>query len=299
MRSGTILDRSGNRYKPATVRSYERSIRLAIVPALGSRRVSDVRRVHVQAFVDEQRASGIAASTVHNRLDPLRVVFRRALRAEEIGVDPALHLDLPAIRNRRERIEGRERAHELIQALSDDDRALWTVLFYAGLRRGEARALRWTAVDFDEGVLRVVKTWDDEEGEVDPKSEAGKRAVPMGDAVRKALAAHKLRTGRDGADLVFGRTRTLPFIPSTVRTRARDAWAAVGLEPLSPHEARHCAVSYFRAAGYDWKEIQVWVGHSDVGTTMNVYAKLLPGSHREAAAKLDAFLAGREATAGG
>lgn len=47
---------------------------------------------------------------------------------------------------------------------------------------------------------------------------------------------------------------------------------------------------FFRACGWDWKQIQEAVGHSDIRTTMNVYAKLLPGSHLEATAKLDAFL---------
>jgi integrase len=55
-------------------------------------------------------------------------------------------------------------------------------------------------------------------------------------------------------------------------------------------------VSYFRACGWDWKEISEAVGHTDVRTTMNVYAKLLPGSHTERAAKLDAFLGDGAAT---
>jgi hypothetical protein len=40
-------------------------------------------------------------------------------------------------------------------------------------------------------------------------------------------------------DLVFGRTATEPFYASTIRARANEAWKAAGLEPITPHEARH------------------------------------------------------------
>ena len=91
---------------------------------------------------------------------------------------------------------------------------------------------------------------------------------------------------------MFGRTATLPFVPSTVRARARKAWEAVELDPLSPHEARHCAASYLIAAGVNAKELSVYVGHTDIRTTYTVYGHLMPGSEREAAAKLDALLEG-------
>jgi hypothetical protein len=67
--------------------------------------------------------------------------------------------------------------------------------------------------------------------------------------VRRELMAHKQRTNRDGPDLVFGRTATEAFFASTIRARANKAWKAAGLEPITPHEARHCAISYFIAAG--------------------------------------------------
>lgn len=169
------------------------------------------------------------------------------------------------------------------------------MLLYAGLRRGEARALRWRHVDFDAGVLRVEATWDDNEGEVEPKSGAGRRVVPIAGVVRRELAALKLRTARHDDGLVFGREPHLAFIPTTLRSRARKAWQAAGLEPLTPHEARHCAASYLIAAGLNAKELSVYIGHSDIRTTYNRYGHLMPGGEREATARLDAFLERRPA----
>jgi integrase len=52
---------------------------------------------------------------------------------------------------------------------------LWATAFYAGLRRGELRALRWTDVDLAAGVIRVEQSWDVKEGVIEPKSTTGRR----------------------------------------------------------------------------------------------------------------------------
>ena len=290
MRDGSMLNRSGMTYRPATIRAYEQAIRAYINPALGSRRLHEVRRRDVQAFADGLRAKGLGASTIYNKLDPLRVMFRRAIRDDVIAVDPTDGIELPAIRGRRDRIASVASAEALIAAAPDQDRAMWATAFYAGLRRGELRALRWRHVDFAAGVIRVEDGWDDQEGVQDAKTAAGRRVVPIAGALRRSLAAHKLATGRNADELVFGRTATLPFVPSTTRRRALAAWGTVGLEPLTPHEARHTCASYLIAAGLNPKQIQTYIGHSDVRTTFNVYSHLLPGDEAKAAAQLDALL---------
>jgi integrase len=100
-------------------------------------------------------------------------------------------------------------------------------------------------------VIRVERSWDPVKGPTDVKTGAGRRAVPMAFVVRRELMAHNARTGRDGPDLVFGRTATEVFYASTIRARANKALKQAGLEPLTPHEARQCAISYVIAAGLD------------------------------------------------
>ena len=82
---------------------------------------------------------------------------------------------------------------------------------------------------------------------------------------------------------MFGRTATEAFFPSTIAARARKAWLVAGIEPLTLREARHCAISYFIAAGLDWKQISTWAGHGDVRQTWNRYGHLVPGGEHEAA----------------
>ena len=102
---GTILDRGGKPYKPSTARGYEQLLHAYVVPALGGHKLTQVDRRDVQDFVDDLRTQGLSASTIANILDPLRVIFRRAMRRDEVSIDPTDNLDLPAIRGRRDRIE--------------------------------------------------------------------------------------------------------------------------------------------------------------------------------------------------
>src|SRR5215218_2251572 len=216
-KSGAIPNRAGQRYKPAAWRGYERSLNLRILPELGGMRLSAIARADVQDFADKLTSEGLSASTVQNTLDPLRVIFRRAIRRDVIAVDPTENLELRRPDGRRDRIARPDEAAALLNALPDEERALWATAMYAGLRRGELRALRWSDVDLaaEPAVIHVRRTWDDSEGELDDtKTDAGRRVVPLIAKLRVLLAEHGLRTTRAGDDLVFGRTAADPFTPT-------------------------------------------------------------------------------------
>lgn len=103
-REGAIRNRSGHPYKPSTIRGYEQSLRLHIYPELGPRRLSDVRRSDLQAFVDRILTGGADPSSARNALMPLRVIYRYALARDQVAMNPTLGLEMPAARGRRERV---------------------------------------------------------------------------------------------------------------------------------------------------------------------------------------------------
>jgi integrase len=158
MRSGRVRTRSGDRYKPSAIRGYEGALRDRIVPILGGKRLGDVQRRDVQRIVDDLLAEGRDPSTIRNALMPLRVIYRRALEDGDVTVNPCMHLRLPAVRGRRERIASPEEAQKLLTALPERDRPIWATALYAGLRRGELMALRWEDVDLAAGVIRVERS---------------------------------------------------------------------------------------------------------------------------------------------
>jgi integrase len=310
MKDGSIRSARRKPYRPSTVRSYERATGLypemrqrapeRICDRLGDLQLSELTRHDVQDYVERLASDGWDASTIHNQLDVLRCAYRRARQRDEVGVDPLDGLDVPDADGRRDRAVGIDEAERLIRALPDPDRALWATYLYAGLRRGEARALRVRDVDLDgRREIHVARVWDDMEGELDgAKTDAGTRAVPIFAPLAEMLVPHLMATGRRARPdaLVFGRDDTEPFVPSTVRRQALDAWAAAGLEPISPHECRHSCGSIWISALKitDPNQVKEWMGHSSIVMTFDHYGHELKGARERAVAEADAAWAARQ-----
>ncbi len=209
--AGTVRNRSGDPYKPSALRSYERAMRLRVLPEFGGARLADVRRADLQDFADELLGDGLNPSTIKCTLLPLRAIFRRAMSRGELMVNQCIGLELPAVRGGRDRIAGPDEAAALISAVPDDDRAVWGTAMFAGLRLGELRALRDESIDLAAGVIHVERGWDEIEGEIAVKSAAANRKVPIAGVLRDLLVEHRMSTDRTGGELAFGRTPRDPF----------------------------------------------------------------------------------------
>ena len=63
-----------------------------------------------------------------------------------------------------------------------------------------------------------------------------------------------------------------------------------GLKKIRFHDLRHSCASLLYASGVGLKEIQEWLGHSDIGTTSNIYTHLDCNSKRISANAMQASL---------
>jgi integrase len=298
-RSGAIRTRSGDPYKPSTIRSYELALRGphdrpgGLLRELGAIRLSDLTVEDVQTYADRLLGEGAQPSTVRNAVMPVRVICR--WRRREIAVNPTVGLALPAVRCSIRRIASPAEAEQLLAALSARDRPLWATALYAGLRRGELMGLRWSDVDLARGVINVCRSWDPKEREmVAPKSQAGRRRVPIATALRCFLAPLSL-SAPVSDELVFGCAGT-PFCASSLYERARRAWRRAELEQLSLHDCRHTFASLMIAAGVNAKALSTFMGHANISITVDRYGHLLPGAEDQAATLMDAYLQGARAS---
>jgi integrase len=303
--SGAILTKGARRYKPSFRREVERAMRLHVLDDLGAVRLGELRRADVQRLVERLNEQGLSGSRVRGVVVALKCVLRRALQDDEISVDPTARLRLPEPAGRRERVVTVDEGERLISALPKEDRALWATALYAGLRRGELRALRWRNVDLASGVIHVRESMDDREGVIAPKSSRGVRETPVPPKLIDYLTEIKATTGRRDGDLVFGSSASTPFTPSNIRRKAAAAWKRWNgaetkraeaqdrgpnlLIPVALHELRHSWVSHLGEAGFTLEEAAVFAGHSAVSMTER-YKHAFPGAAAAAAERLGAYL---------
>lgn len=270
MRSGAVLDKRGQRYKPSTLRKYEMVLRLYVLPHIGLYDVRDLTRADVQRMVNEIAAAS-SAESARKALVALRVILRDPLeRREDMTVNPCVGVRVPSDGEHREvRIITHSERHALIAAATEDDHLLkrslggplLVLLFGSGLRLGEALALPWgrDGLDLDGSVVHVRRSLDrmrDTTGEfpfVRPKTSAGFRSVPtLSDEDLEILHRHREESGDppDG-ELVFSEKDGTPL---NANGRPRHLWnrAIAAAEVADPrpriHDIRHAwAVDMLRA----------------------------------------------------
>jgi integrase len=128
----------------------------------------------------------------------------------------------------------------------------------------------------------------------DPKADRSRRAVPLPDDLRTALHKHRarqleerLRAGSawqsdDFADLVFTDQVGKPLSGYHVTRRFRKLLKDSGLARMRYHDLRHAAASLMAAQGVPVRVAMEILGHSQISTTMNIYAHVAPDYQRDA-----------------
>lgn len=183
---------------------------------------------------------------------------------------------------------------------------LFTILLGTGLRIGECLGLTWKEVDFENKLIYVTHTLRyDNYGDgskfhiSEPKTESGKRIIPMIEEVQKAFQNiwnKNIILGGSGdftvdgyQDFVFlTRKKRRLYMPNTISqmlTRIVNSYndeeriiaAAENREPLllphlTPHIMRHTFCTRFCENETNVKVIQEIMGHRDIKVTMNIYS---------------------------
>jgi integrase len=119
--------------------------------------------------------------------------------------------------------------------------------------------------------------------------------------VREALRRHRvrqleerLRAGPLWQDwgLVFTTATGTPICGKNLTHQFQRLLASAGLPRRPFHHLRHSAATFLLAAGCDIRTVQQVLGHSQISTTADLYAHVMPSLLKDAAEKLDAILRG-------
>lgn len=182
---------------------------------------------------------------------------------------------------------------------------IFALMVGTGLRVGEAVGLRWNDVDFDNNTISVNHTliyYNHAKGGCyfginTPKTRAGERTIPMIESVREAIlqekeyqreAGIKCTARVDGfTDFIFvnrfGNTQHQGTLNKALRRiirdcnqeildKAKDKDNVILLPNFSCHTLRHTFTTRLCESGINIKVIQSVLGHSDVSTTLDIYA---------------------------
>lgn len=260
-------------WKPSVVRDRRSTLRAHLLPVFGDRPVRELSRDDVRdwwrGLHDPRRDGGpLSTRTCNKLLTELRASLnwaREEYRLTENAAD--------GIRKHRELTSERpdfysvEEVEALVRAAaSDQDALIFRTAAFAGMRRGELVSLRWRHIDFARSHIYVVENVSAGQ-DARVKDHEG-RTVPLAPQLAQPLAAWRTANATDD-DLVF--PGTLPgrkLDGDALSTRYRKARDRAGLRPLRFHDLRHAFGSLAVDGGASIVQVQAWMGHADIETTM-------------------------------
>lgn len=172
--------------------------------------------------------------------------------------------------------------------------AVYFGLFY-GLRRSEIVGLQWHNFDFEHNTFTIAHTVTTYrkrgKGKVSryakdkTKNKSSLRTLPLIPLFREKLLA--LKNKQKFERELFKRSYVQDYIgyvyvneigelihPDYISTEFPKFLRKHGLRKIRFHDTRHSCASLLLRNGVSMKQIQAWLGHSDYGTTANLYAHL-------------------------
>ena len=293
---------------PRTCERYEEIVRVHLIPALGSFPLLALQPHHIQKYYAEALDSGrrngkggLSALTVHKHHRILYESLRYGVRQGILVRNPAEAVTPPHGQSKELTIVGANRLQLILEAAKESPYyALFFMMAYTGVRRGEALGLRWGDIDLGKATLSVVQTLQQlHNGEYifrEPKSKHSQRQIALSPSLAIALWEYRLKQeqarrplGQQLAptDLVFSHPDGRPLRPNTVSRALQEIAQSLGLYSVRLHDLRHAHATILLQQGVHPKIVQERLGHSSVATTLDIYSHVTPGLQEAAARRFD------------
>jgi integrase len=306
-RDGITVSAYLDRWEPAHGRDLEGGSRAQARHALarvrerlGDRKLQSVTRADVDALVDWMLTSGrkrggmpgtpLSARSVQLTLVHFQRACDDAIEDRLISINPCRRVKRPKQDRPVHELWSDEDAARF-EAIAAQDRLHPVITLQClGLRPEEVCGLHWrrdVSLPKRQIAIQVVRTLvDGKVVEKPPKTDAGRRTLPLDDPLTGELrafhalqAAEKLAAGEAYTDggYVLCDELGLPYDPARLRRVYYRLMRQAGVRKVKPYTAtRHAAGSYLAHAGVSPDIIAAWLGHTDASFTMKTYVQARP-----------------------
>lgn len=209
----------------------------------------------IEAYIKDRSAAGAAPATVNADLAVLRLIMRKAVEQRHLSRSPFRDEQGPvkSLRPLREpadrvRYLSGDELERLLATLDRDPylRAFVLVALNCGLRRDEILSLTYVSVDWDNKMVRLVRT-----------KTYRAHVVYLNPVAMGALESLPRRL--DG--------KLWPYTSDQVSMRFTRAARAAGVTDFHLHDLRHTFCSYQAMAGVTGKALSELVGHRTAAMT--------------------------------
>jgi len=229
----------------------------------------------------------LSGKSLHDHHCVIRGALEDAVKKNIIPYNPADRVTLPKKQKYVGNFYTQEQAKALLGAIKGTIvENIVTLTIVYGLRRSEAVGLKWSAVNFENDTFTIESTvvrFSEIVEKNTTKNQASHRTYPMTPEIKQMFLSIRERQQEmkelmgdsyieSGYVFTWDDGRILN--PDYVSRKFSQILKANGLPHIRYHDLRHTTASLLIAKGYDIKRVSEWLGHSDIGTTANIYGHL-------------------------
>lgn len=245
----------------------------ALEPHFGQRDGDTITLEDCRAYVRQRRKAGRSDGTIHTELGHLRTVVVWAERRRLIQRAP--DIDRPQKPEPKDRHLTRSEVQRILAACTlPHVRLVIHLMTGTAARIAAILDLTWDRVDFERRLIHL-------RNPDDTSRRKGRAVVPMTDTLFAALNVARNEAMTDYV-VEWAGEKVI-----SVKRSVTAAAARAGVEGVSPHVFRHTAAVWMAEAGVPMAEISQYLGHSNIGITIRVYARYSPTYLRGAAKALE------------
>lgn len=177
----------------------------------------------------------------------------------------------------------------ILNASTGQNKNLFTVLFFTGMRTGECLALKWSDIDFRNKTIHIQRSV--RHGKIgSTKTKNSNRVIDMLPLVEEALIRQKTFTLVNDS-FVFLTIHKSHY--STAQTISEGPWARAlqfaNLDYRYLYQTRHTFASLMISNNEDPLWVSKTLGHANLNITLTVYAKFVPDTSKQRATFLNEF----------
>lgn len=272
------FDKKSREVQPTTIkRVYEPLLKKA-VNYFDGEYINQITPKDVVQFINQY--STFAQRTVSNQLSVVSQIFDYAVVNNIIDNNPAMSIKTPKNLSKTKRTMITSAQIDIIE--NNIDYPLFGLLayflLYTGCRRGEALALQWKDIDFENNIISINKSayYNSNAAKIkSPKTSAGYREIILLNKLRQYILGNHKKT-----DYIFSINGKEPLKESQATKGWKKYCKAVGIIGVTPHQLRHTYASLLYEAGIDVKSAQDLLGHADISTTQNIYTHITQNKKR-------------------
>ncbi|MCK5613198.1 site-specific integrase [Candidatus Pacearchaeota archaeon] len=228
----------------------------------GEKCLHEITTLDVEKF-KIKRMKIVGKNSVNKNLGCLRAMFNKAKEWDLFrGENPVHNKQLFKLENRRLRYLEKDEISRLLSCCEGYLKDIVEFAINTGMRQGEIFNLKWEDVDFNTGLIHLLKT-----------KSGNSREIPMNESVKNVL--HRVKRPL-GAVYVFSSYNNKPF--SNITRSFKTALEKAGIKNFRFHDLRHTFASHLVMAGVDLLTVKELLGHKTIEMTLR-YSHL-SGEHK-------------------